>query len=396
MAQNVIINGVTYPSVPRVEIPLSGSSGKAVFYDTSDATAAAGNILSGKTAYVGSGKITGSIATKSSSDLTVSGATVTAPAGYYASAASKSVASGAITASGSGSGTVDSLSFAWDTPVGHENGTFVATGSASVSGTATASVSTAGYVASGVTGTGSVTGTAHVNAVVPTIQGSIACDGTKTVKPVISRTSTSATGATNVGTGDASTTAPSSGCYVSVQSAAKTNTLTPGVAITTAGYGNNQHKGISGNNFSVGASASDVTYITVPTGSASTPATTITSNPSISISSGGKITASVSKTQSITPNVTAGYVSSGTAGTITVSGTAEQQMTVQAAQTITPTTTDQTIAAGTYLTGAQTIKGDANLQAAYIASGVSIFGVAGTLSSPVISQDGTTKVLSIS
>lgn len=39
--------------------------------------------------YVGSG-----VARKSSSDLTASGATVTAPAGYYASAASKSVASG--------------------------------------------------------------------------------------------------------------------------------------------------------------------------------------------------------------------------------------------------------------------------------------------------------------
>lgn len=44
--------------------------------------------------YVGTG-----IARKSSSDLTASGATVTAPAGYYASSASKSVASGSATAS---------------------------------------------------------------------------------------------------------------------------------------------------------------------------------------------------------------------------------------------------------------------------------------------------------
>ena len=50
----------------------------------------------------------------------------------------------------------------------------------------------------------------------------------------------------------------------------------------------------------------------------------------------------------------------------------------QAAQTITPTTTDQTIASGKYLTGAQTIKGDANLVAANIAEGVTIFGVEGT------------------
>lgn len=53
-------------------------------------------------------------------------------------------------------------------------------------------------------------------------------------------------------------------------------------------------------------------------------------------------------------------------------------ITTQAAQTITPTTTDQTIASGKYLTGAQTIKGDANLIAENIAEGVSIFGVSGT------------------
>lgn len=68
----------------------------------------------------------------------------------------------------------------------------------------------------------------------------------------------------------------------------------------------------------------------------------------------------------------------------------------KAAATYTPTTSDQTIAAGQYLSGAQTIEGDANLQAQYIASGVTIFGVVGSLASPVISQDSTTKVLSIS
>ena len=50
----------------------------------------------------------------------------------------------------------------------------------------------------------------------------------------------------------------------------------------------------------------------------------------------------------------------------------------KAAESYTPGTADQTIAAGQYLSGAQTIKGDANLVAGNIKSGVSIFGVAGT------------------
>ena len=50
----------------------------------------------------------------------------------------------------------------------------------------------------------------------------------------------------------------------------------------------------------------------------------------------------------------------------------------QAAQTITPGTSDKTIASGKYLIGTQTIKGDANLVAGNIKSGVSIFGVTGS------------------
>lgn len=65
------------------------------------------------------------------------------------------------------------------------------------------------------------------------------------------------------------------------------------------------------------------------------------------------------------------------------------------AATYTPGTSDQTIQAGQYLAGVQTISGDANLVSSNILKNVTIFGVTGNLALPSISQDSTTKVLSI-
>lgn len=83
MAQNVIINDVTYQNVPEVDIPKSGG-GTAKFYDTASADAAASDLLSGKKAFGTSGEITGSMTNNGSTGGTIStkAGTVTIPAGY--------------------------------------------------------------------------------------------------------------------------------------------------------------------------------------------------------------------------------------------------------------------------------------------------------------------------
>ena len=356
-------NGKVLSQVTVAAIP-------ADYQDVSNVTATAATVLDGYIFVDSTGsEIEGTIPTKSSTDLTVSGATVTVPAGYYATNASKAIPNGVITASATGSATISSLTYTYDSTEDE----FDISGSASISGTATAGVTTAGYISSGVTG--STSGTASVASTVPKIVGAVAISGTAKVTPSISRTGTTATGATNVGSGTASTTAPSSGYFVSVQSQAASNTITASPTITTAGYGNDENHGITSDTESVGANASAITYITVPGGSATTPSTTITVDPTISLnSSTGLITASYSGSESITPTVSAGYITNGTAGTVSTSGSKTLQLTTQAAVTYYPSSSDQTISSGKYLTGAQTIKAVATngINAANIKDGVTI------------------------
>lgn len=83
---SVVINGVQYSNVPQVQIPKVGS-GTATFYDASEATVSAGDMLNGVKAIGASGEVTGNIASKAAATYTPSNTAQTIAAQQYLSGA---------------------------------------------------------------------------------------------------------------------------------------------------------------------------------------------------------------------------------------------------------------------------------------------------------------------
>ena len=209
--------------------------------------------------------------------------------------------------------------------------------------------------------------------------------------------STGVVTATNTFSGGTYAAGTSSASYSLSTQAAKTVTPTESVQrAVSAGYfvtGNISVAAISSTYVGTGVtrrSSSDLTAngatISVPAGyysSAASKAVATSSAfpPAISLnSSTGLITA--------TNTFTSGYYAASTT-------TSTYQLTTRSASTIMPGVQSQTIAAGTYLTGTQTVAGDANLVGSNILSGASIFGVAGTVSFQTIYQGSSSPSASL-
>lgn len=314
------------------------------------------------------------------SDLTVSGATVTANAGYYAASAEATVASGTEGTPTATKGTVSGHAVSVTPSVTNSAG-YISGGTH----TGTAVTVSASELVSGnksITANGTdidVTEYATVSVAVPSDTPTLE---TKSVSytPTESQQTAQITASTgydgleevDITVGAISSTYVGSG----ITRRSSTDLSASGATVSVpAGYYENE------------------VSKAVTSGSATTPATTITANPSISVnSSTGVITATASASQSVTPSVSAGYVSSGTSGAITVSGSSTEALSTQAAATITPTSSAQTaVAANKYTTGAVTVEGVvcSNLTAENIVSGVVVKVGTATDDDSVASVTGT-------
>ena len=174
------------------------------------------------------------------------------------------------------------------------------------------------------------------------------------------------------------TVTPDSGKYLSSVSVGAISSTYVGSEITRRG---STDLSVSGATVNVPAGYYESsTSKSIPSGSVSVPATTITDDVDISVNgSTGVISASFSASQSVAPTVNSGYVSSGTAGTVTASGSGTLQLQTQLGDTITPTKLAQVVVpAGRYTLGAITVDAipsnyidtsDANASSSEIISG---------------------------
>lgn len=366
--------------------------GDSTLIDLTSDSVTASALMSGVTAHDSSGAlVTGTIAAKTSADITVAGPTVTVPSGYYGSSVSTNVASG--------SAKVNSVVAAMNPTISFDSNTGIFS-----------AINRSGFVVSGTVTSGYITSITS---------GNVTVNGSSTYQlPTKSSSDITVSGPTvavpsGYYTANNSVTIPQASINSSfvwrIDPSIGFNSITGVVTadfdqeyetflVTQSGYADEMTiylnpYGVSSYQIPV-SSSSDITVagptVTVPSGyypaavSKTIPDATLHTplslgaSPNITVNNNGLITARYNAAGWRDIATVSGYVKKSDQVQIVIDTTSTYQLPVKAATTYTPTTSDQTIAAGQYLTGAQTIAGDTNLVAANIASGVTIFGVVGT------------------
>lgn len=321
--------GKTFTSAAGLKV-----TGTKADLDTSDATAASADILSGKTAYVNGSKVTGSIPIKSAAVYTPGTSDQTIAAGQYLS---------------------EDQTVKGDANLIPEN---IVSGKTifGVSGSHTCTTPS-GTIEITTNGTHDVTNYANAEVNVPS-SGIDTSDATATASDMADGVTAYVNGEKITGT-------------VPVKALGISANLPPKASDTALKITYSNTKSIVTGNITLmtnldnlgDASASDVVSGKTFTSSAGLKVT------GTHVCSGGLDTSDATATATDILSGKTAYVNGAK-----VTGS----ITSKSATTYTPGTSDQTIASGQYLSGKQTIKGDSNLVAGNIKSGVSIFGVAGS------------------
>lgn len=221
--------------------------------------------------------------------------------------------------------------------VTNENGTFKATGSGSVEASASVGVATRGLATTGMTKSGTGTGNVNVSATLATVGlGVEATDADIEVTPVIIKDD-----ATTAKAGAITKTAPTSGRYVAVNTNPVSASTNVSAKVATAGYGDTTTFTHTDATVKGGATAAGTYYVPITNGSYNA-----TSGTPTVVKATASVTPSVSGSTGFVGDLTAGILSTAPSGTYITINTDATTTEGSVAGTVTCTTTEGYVEAG--------------------------------------------------